>query len=106
MSGRNQAPGSLNGRVPVQLNSLFKLQDTLANTTYRLAHVSVLSVVGSPMPCGPEGMIRISTPIKNHVIGITGIEGMAHLILVDPGKLYLINNRIDVHTWNNIHDGN
>ena len=93
-------------RVPAQLNSLFKLQDTLDNTIYQLAHVLVLSVVGSPMPSGPEGMVPVGTLIKNYVIGITDIEGMAHPIPLEPGKLYLINNRIDVHRWNHIHDSN
>ncbi|KAF8414436.1 hypothetical protein EV426DRAFT_579176 [Tirmania nivea] len=86
-------PGALNGRVPARLNALFKLQNILENTCYRLAHISLLTIVGSPTPDGPEGMIA-------------DIEGMAHLITINPDQLYLVNNRIDLHTWNDIHDGN
>jgi len=98
--------GGLNGVIPAKLNALFKLRDIDANTSYRLAHISLLTVVGSPTPDGPEGMVRIGTPVKNHVVYIGDIEGMAHLITINPDNLYLVNNRIDVHTWNEIHDGN
>ena len=102
----SKTPGSLDGRVPARLNAVFKVQHSRANTSYRLAHISLLTVVGSPTPDGPEGMVRVSTPMKNRVVRIVDVEGMAHLIPVDPDKLYLVNNRIDVHTWNDIHDGN
>ena len=88
------------------MNALFKLRDIRAKTTYGLAHVSVLSVVGSPTPCGPEGMVRVGTPNKNLVMCIADIEGMAHLVPIEPDKVYLLNNRIDINTWNDIHDGN
>ncbi|KAF8414713.1 hypothetical protein EV426DRAFT_579158 [Tirmania nivea] len=56
------------------------------NTYYRLAHISLLTVVGSPIPDSPEGMVHVGTPLKNHIIRIADIE--------------------DLHTWNDIHDGN
>ena len=98
--------GGLDGKIPAKLNALFKLRDINANRSYRLAHISLLTVVGSPTPDGPEGMVRVGTPLKNHVVRIGDIEGMAHLITINPDNLYLVNNRIDVHTWNEIHDGN
>jgi len=101
-----QVQGSLNGQVPAKLNALFKLGDLLTNTCYRLAHVSLLTIVGSSMPDGPEGMIQVGKPMKRHVIRVADIEGMAHLVIVNPEELYLVNNRIDVYTWNDIHDGN
>jgi len=58
------------------------------------------------MPDGPEGMVRVRTPLKNHLVCIGDIEGMAHLITIYPDNLYLVNNRIDVNTWNEIHDRN
>ena len=105
-SSPDKIPGSLDGRVPARLNAIFKLRDPRVNTSYRLAHVSLLKLMGSPTPDGPEGIARVGTPMKNHVIKITDIEGMAHLIPIDLDNLYLVNNRIDQHTWNDIHDQN
>ena len=107
-SSPNKIPGSLDGRVPAQLNALFKLRDTNAHADrcHLLAHISLTKVVGSQAPDGPEGMCRVGTPMTNHVIRISDIEGMAHLIPIEPDRLYLVNNRIDQHTWNEIHDGN
>ena len=102
----SKTPGSFYGRVPARLNAVFKVQHSRANTSYRLAHISLLTVVGSPTPDSSEGMVRVSIPMKNLGLRIVDVEGMAHLIRVDPEKLYLINNRIDLYTWNNIYDGN
>jgi len=44
--------------------------------------------------------------MKSHVIRVADIEGIAHLVIVNPEELYLVNNRIDVYMWNDIHDGN
>jgi len=43
----------------------------------------------------PDTMVRIPASTQ-----------IAHLVPVNPEELYLVNNRIDVHTWNDIHDGN
>jgi len=98
--------GGLDGMIPAKLNALFKLRDIDANKTYRLAHISLLSVIGSPTPDGLEGMVRVGIPMKNHMVRMGDIEGLAHLISINPDNLYLVNNRIDVYTWNEIHDGN
>ena len=105
-SSPNKIPGSLDGRVPAQLNPLFKLREPTADNTYRLADISLLKIIGSQTPDGPEGMSLMGCPITNHVIRITDIEGMAHLIAIEPDQLWLVNNRIDQQTWNDIHDGN
>jgi len=44
--------------------------------------------------------------MRSHVVAVADIEGMAHLVPVNSEELYLVNNWIDVYTWNNIHDGN
>jgi len=44
--------------------------------------------------------------MRSHVVAVADIEGMAHLVPVNPKELYLVNNSIDVHIWNDIHDGN
>ena len=63
-------------------------------------------MIGVQTPDGPEGMAHFGTPMKNHVIPIIDIEAMAHLIPIEPDNLYLMNNRIDQHTWNDIHNQN
>jgi len=98
--------GGLNGLIPAKLNALFKLRDIDTNTSYRLAHISLLTVVGSPTPDSPKGMVRVSTSVKKHVVRTRDIEGIAHLITINSDNVYLVNNGIDVHTWNEIHDGN
>ena len=88
------------------MNALFKLQDIGAKTTYRLADVSVQSVVRSLTPCSLESIVCVGTPNYNLIIGIADIEGIAHLVLIDLDKLYLLNNRIHINISDNIHDGN
>ena len=102
----NHIPGGLNGRLQRKLNALFKLRHEEANTSYRLAHISLLSVVGSATPDGSEGMVRVGKGVTKHVVRVADMEGMAHLIPVNPEQLYLVNERVDVHSWNDIHDGN
>jgi len=98
--------GGLNRLFPVKLNAWFKLRDLNANTSYRLAHISLLTIVRSPMPDGTKGMVRVGTPVKNQLVRIGAIEGMAHLITINADNLNLETNRIDVYTWNEIHDRN
>ena len=43
---------------------------------------------------------------SNHVVRIADIEGMAHLIPWEPGVRWLVNNRIDLQTWDDMYDGN
>ena len=75
---------------------------------FHLAHISLLQCIGSSTPDGTEGMVwvYIPEPTTNYVIRITDIEGMAHLIPIEHNGPWLVNNRIDVHTWNDVHDGN
>ena len=98
--------GSLNSRLVGRLNTLFKIQASNGGKSYSLAHVSMLSVIGSSTPDGPEGMVRVGIPWHNCVLPISQIEGMAHLIPIEPDQRWLINNHIDLITWNDIHDGN
>jgi len=98
--------GGLDGMIPAKLHALFKLRDIDTNKTYRLTHISLLSVIGSPTPDGPEGMVRVGIPMKNHVVHIGDIQGLAHLISINPDNLSVVNNCINVHTWNKIHDRN
>jgi len=101
-----KSQGALDRRVPARLNVLFKLRDLHANTSYHLAHLLLLSIISSPTPDGPEGIVQVELPMRSHIVVVADIEGMAHLIPVNPEELYLVNNQIDVHTCNNIHDRN
>ena len=92
--------------IPVKLNTLFKLRDIDANTSYRLAHISLLTVVRSPMLDALEGMVHISTPIKNHVVFMGDIKGMAHLMIINLNNMHLVNNYINIYICNEIHNRN
>jgi len=101
-----KSQGTLDGRVPTRLNALFKLRDLHANTSYCLAYVSLLSIIGSPTPDRLEGMVQVGLPMRSHIVAVADIERMAHLAPVNLKELYLVNNRIDVHTCNDIYDRN
>ena len=80
----NHIPGGLNGRFTATGNALCKIRNVEANTSYRLVHISLLSVVGYPTQDGSEGMLRVGKPVANHVVQVADIDGMAHLIPVNP----------------------
>jgi len=40
---------------------------------------------------------------RTHMVRIADIEGMAHVIPLEKGKLWLVNNRIDLITWNELY---
>jgi len=63
--------------------------------------VALLKVRGSSKPSGEEEMIRMEwrENDKNvRIVGIKEVEGMAHLIPLELGKVWLVNNRIDFIT--------
>jgi hypothetical protein len=97
--------GTLNGRRPAKLNALFKLKSE-DGTIYRLAHVTMLRCIGGTALQGVEGMLRVGFPpmAEGMVVPIAKIEGMAHLIPLEPGESWLVNNRVDLETWNTIYD--
>lgn len=101
----NELRGSLNGRLPGKLNALFKLRTT-SQGIHLLAHVSLLEPVGSARPTGPEGMVRVAFPTRSVgiLVNIRHIIGVAHLIPLEPGERWLVNNRIDFDTWHEIYD--
>jgi hypothetical protein len=51
-------------------------------------------------------MLRVGFPpmAEGMVVPIAKIEGMAHLIPLEPGESWLVNNRVDLETWNTIYD--
>ena len=39
------------------------------------------------------------------VVWLRSLEGMAYLIPLEPGHHWIVNNRIDYHTWNELNNG-
>jgi len=87
-----------------RLNALFKLG--FKEEAYRLAHVTMLQCIGKAAVQGVEGIVRIEWPMveQSLVVRIAQVEGMAYLIPLEPGESWLVNNRIDLQSWNNIYD--
>ena len=103
-SAMDTAPaGILNGRIPGRLDALFKLVSK--GLVYRLSYVTVLNCVGGAALHRAEGMLRVgfTTREAGVIIPIAKIEGVAHLIPLEPEKSWLVNNRIDVETWNTLY---
>jgi len=65
--------------------------------SYRLVHVSLLSIIGSSIPAGPERIVQVGLLMWSHVMAVADIERMAHLVPVNLEELYLVNNQIDIH---------
>jgi len=55
---------------------------------------------------GAEGMLSVGwgTREESVVVSIAKIEDMAQLIPLDPGETWLVNNRIDLETWDSLYD--
>ena len=94
----------LDGMIPARLNCLLKVRDKQRGMVHRLAHVSLLTYKGSTKPHGEEGMlqVRVRAGRADHVVRIADIEGIAHLIPLESQKVWLVNNRIDLNTWNDL----
>lgn len=71
-----------------------------------MANVRPLQCIGGGAVQGAEGMLRIGwgTSEETMVVPIGKVEGMAHLIPLDPGVSWLVNNRIDLETWDSLYD--
>jgi len=87
------------------LNALFKLTSKVGSI-YRLAHVTLLQTVGGGTVQVAEGMLVVSLLMaaEGLVVPMVKIEGIAHSILLELGEGWLVNNRIDLETWNTICD--
>jgi len=91
--------------MPARLNAFYKLGDK-AGKIYRLAYVTILQAIGGGKVQGPEGMLCVGwpTPDMGTVVRIGQIEGMAHLIPLESNESWLVNNRIDLETWNTMYN--
>ena len=90
--------------MPATLSALFNLRE---NTRIcRLAHVTMLESIGGSRLQGAEGMLRVGLATRNDsvVVTIAQIEGMAHLIPLEPDASWLVNNSIDLETWKTMYN--
>ena len=97
--------GQLDGRLVGRLEGLFSIQDELSKV-HQVALVGLLWLRGPAKPGGKEGIIRVELREEGkglHIVRVKDIEGMAHLIPVDEGKVWLVNNRIVLTTWNELY---
>ena len=102
----NQQNDELDGWAIGKLEGLFHVQDRTVRV-YKIAYVRLLKLRGSRQPHEEEGMIRMEAPQgkpNTHVICVTDIEGIAYVIELEKDKLWLVNNRIDLNTWNELYD--
>jgi hypothetical protein len=96
----------LDGRTVGKLQGLFRVWDGM-QSVHEVALVRLLRVKGSRRPHSEKGMIRmewIDGERGVHFVRISDMEGMAHLIPLDEGKVWLVNNRIDFNTWNELYE--
>ena len=70
-----------------------------------MAHMTLLQCIGGHVVQGVEGMLRVGLSTSPEVVVlISKIEGIAHLIPLEPKRTWLVNNRIDLETWNMLYD--
>jgi len=89
-----------------KLHELFRIWDGM-HSLHEVVLVRLLRVKGSRRPHSEEGMIRMELMGREwgfHIIRIADIEGIAHQIPVEENKLWLVNNRIDFNTWNELYE--
>jgi len=105
----NVTTGDLGGRLPAFLRGLMKLRGG-KNNSYRLAVVEVLWPMnkGRADPC--DTLVRVHRRVYKSamggiwVINIRSVMAMAHLVSYGEGR-WLVNNRIDLKTWNDTYMG-
>ena len=68
--------------------------------------MTLLNCVGGAALQGAEGMLRVEFTNREAgiIIPIAKIEGIAHLIPLEPEQSLLMNNRMDVETRNTLYD--
>jgi len=94
--------GQLDGKMVGRLEGLFSVCDEMQKV-HEVALGVLLPLKGLAKPSREEGMIRVQINgdgKEKHVIRVADIEGMAHLIPLEEGRSCLVNNRIDLNTWN------
>ena len=106
---------ALHGRLPFQLQRIFKLcvDHNGASTIMHLAFVMVTRPINGGRASNVTGMVRVELPKSGsiyRVIDAGAIAGAAHLIpetpnaaRVIPNKTWVVNSHIDLKTWNDVY---
>ena len=81
--------GQIDRRMVGRLGGLFSVRDELYKV-HEVALVGLLRLRGLAKPSGEDGMIRVELREEGkelHIVRVRDIEGMAHLIPVDGGRV-------------------
>ena len=98
--------GALGGRLPAKLLALFKIRNPTCDGTVRhLASVQMLSPVNSGRASDVHGLVTVQLREDAReftIVDVGTILGLAHLI-PEADRRWLVNNRIDLRTFNEIY---
>ena len=105
-AGDEEMYGARRGSLPVKLVALFKIQNpTCDGTVRRLASAQMLSPVNSGRVSDVHGLVTVQQREDSRefpIVDIGTILGLAHLI-PEADRRWLVNNRIDLRTFNEIY---
>lgn len=107
--GEDVKTGDLGGKIPGYLRGLLKLRENVT-ASHRIAIVEVLWPMngGIADPC--DTLVRVQRKVYKTpggglwVTNIRSILGMAHLVPYGENR-WLVNNRVDLKTWNDVYMG-
>ena len=105
-AGDEEMYGALRGRLPAKLLALFKIRNpTCDGAVRRLASVQMLSPVNSGRVSDVHGLVTVQQREDAReftIVDVGTILGLAHLI-PEADRRWLVNNRIDLRTFNEIY---
>ena len=105
-AGEEEMYGAVRGHLPVKLLALFKIRNPTCNgTVRRLASVQMLSPVNSRRASDVHSLVTVPQRGDAHefkIVDVGTILGLAPLI-PEADRRWLVNNRIDLRTFNEIY---
>ena len=105
-AGDEEMHGALRGRLPAKLLALFKIRNpTCDGMVWRLAIVQMLSPVNFRPVFDVHGLVTVQQREDAReftIVNVGTILGLAHLI-PEADRRWLVNNRIDLRTFNEIY---
>jgi len=105
-AGDEEMYGALRGRLPAKLVALFKIRNyTCDSSVRRLASIQMLSPVNCGRPSDVHSLVTVQQREDAReftIVDVGTILGLAHLI-PEADRRWLVNNRIDLRTFNEIY---